>query len=373
MPFPRIRSSIAVLSLTACCLAQNSPLDRSFASLDRRGLSFSLDYFGDGFVGYPSAPSTYATGFLDLAATLDLSRILPPWKGGTLFASLHHTTHSTDVSAGELQLVSNLDDVRRSVLAEVWIVQSLSRRASVRFGKIDANRDFAFVESGFDFLNASFSFSPTVISMPTYGDTRWGAELLISHQHHWVNLAAFRPTHGGVLPIAEAGVKWAPLGMSGRAGFGYWCDTTVIQNFSGRRRSFTSGVYMVMEQSIWKDSRNTQSVSAFIQHGTAPDDLSLITRHLGGGILWNSPFRHRANDAAGLAVSIGQLTRHPEVALRYHHETVYEVFYRIGLHKQVAIVPDLQYIFHPGGLPDSPNIFVAGARLKFSFNTHEKE
>jgi porin len=375
MSVSAIRCSIATLLLIAPSFAQISPFGRSFTALDRHGLSFSVDYLADGFAGnggQPRTASAHATSFLDLSATFDLSRMVPRWRAKG-FASFHQTTHTTESSRGELQLVSNLDDVRRSVLAEFWMEQSVHRVARVRVGKIEANRDFAFVENGFDFLNASFSYSPTVISLPTYGNTRWGAELLIASKRYWTNLALFRSATGGVLPLVEVGLRWSPSGMNGRGAVGYWRDTVAIQCFSGLSRASTSGHYVVLEQALWKRPQTAQSLSGFLQYGTVPEDVSSIARHFGMGILWNSPMRRRENDAAGLAVSLGRLSRDPYAALEHHAETVYEVFYQIQLRQKVSVTPDVQYIDHPGGMAGWPNALVFGARVKFSFSTHHEE
>lgn len=129
------------------------------------------------------------------------------------------------------------------------------------------------------------------------------------------------------------------------------------------------------EQRVWRGIRGhqgEQSIAAYIQLGSAPSDVSTFTRHVGTGVVWSSPWNKRDADALGLAISMGRLTTDPAAALVGGHESVFELFYKIRLPGNIYLTPDLQYIRYPGGTPATPDALAFGARIKFTFNTHQE-
>ncbi len=378
---PPLRQYLIFLFLIApgIAMAQTSGVNEILNSFDQHGLSFSIDYYADLFSGYggkPHSPTFNAAHYFDLSGTLDLRRLRLGLSGITLFASYHQTAHLHPGFRGETQLISSIQDDPRSYLAELWIQKSWNRFAQIRVGKIDANRDFAYVENGYDFLNSSLGYSPTFITLPNYAQTRWGGELLLSGNHWWTNTALFASGASGVVSITELGSRWAPAHLEGRLGFGYWGTNTALNTFSGLPRSQSAGFYVVGEQRLWRriggGTHSEKSVATYIQLGSAPSDVSTFTRHIGTGVVWNGPWNRRNADALGLAISIGKLTRDPAAAVVDGHESVFELFYKIRFSPNIYFTPDLQYIRHPSGTPATPNALALGARMNFSFNTHQE-
>jgi carbohydrate-selective porin OprB len=370
---------IIVFLITPQIASTQTGVNETLNSLDRHGLSFSVDYYADMFSGSggdPHSPALNAAHYFDISGTLDLSRLPLRLAGTTIFASYHQTTHIHPDFRGETQIISSVQDDPRSYLAELWVQRSLSRFAQIRAGKIDGNRDFAYIENGYDFLNSSLGYSPTFITLPNYGQTRWGGELLLSGTHWWTNTALFASGSSGAVSISELGSRWSPSHLDGRLGFGYWRTNTALDTFSGLRRSNSAGFYVVGEQKVWRGirarSQGEQSVAAYIQLGSAPSDVSTFTRHIGTGVVWSGPWNKRDADTLGLAISMGRLTTDPAAALVVGHESVFELFYKIQLPGNIYLTPDLQYIRHPGGTPATPNALAFGARMNFSFNTHQE-
>ena len=175
---PTLRLYLIFLCLIAPEIANaQAGVNETLNFLDRHGLSFSIDYYADMFSGSggaPHSPTFNAAHYFDISGALDLGRLPFRLTGTLLFASYHQTTHIHADFRGEMQTISSIQDDPRSYLAELWIQKSLNRFAQIRAGKIDANRDFAYIENGYDFLNSSLGYSPTLITLPNYGQTRWG-------------------------------------------------------------------------------------------------------------------------------------------------------------------------------------------------------
>ena len=144
--------------------------------LEDQGLKLDGDYTFDW-----SIPATgglvqrgVARGLLDARFMFDPEPLLGI-KGGTLFAQyfFRHGPNGAD-DVGDLQGFDNMDAERLSKVEEFWYEQWLfSKLVRVKVGQVDANGEFAFVESAAEFLLSSAGYSSTIVGMPTYPYPDW--------------------------------------------------------------------------------------------------------------------------------------------------------------------------------------------------------
>ncbi|RKY21107.1 MAG: hypothetical protein DRQ55_05500 [Planctomycetota bacterium] len=113
---------------------------------------------------------------LDLSIRADLDRAAD-MPGATAYVSWYATGGGPlSARSGDLQVASNIEGPRRSILAELWFEQRLADDAlRLKLGKLDANSEFATTQHGGEFLNSSFGFSPTVFALPSYPDPAYAA------------------------------------------------------------------------------------------------------------------------------------------------------------------------------------------------------
>ena len=365
-----------ILTLLPPLIAQTAsptgnPLRQTVAALDSRGLNLALQAYSDTLAGAPaspSAPHASAFQFFDLSADLDLGRLTPHLRRTRFYTSFHLNGRASGGFDGAYQSMIGITSPPGARLAELWLERRLGSLVRVRAGKIDANPDFALVNSAAGFLNSSFSYDPTFFTLPNYSNTAWGTELLLRGRHFHLNVAAFDPPQGtGALLIEEVGLDWDPVGWTGRVAAGTWQETGTIPSLSGFNEKGARGYYLVGEQKFWRHTRSggqpEQSLSGFLQLGSASPRFSSINRHLGAGVVFTSPFAGRANDSVGISVTCGHLTPDPAMAFDYKRETILETYYSMRLNNYLSISPDVQYAIHPGGISTNHNAFAAGARI----------
>ncbi|MGC9162901.1 MAG: carbohydrate porin [Thiomonas sp.] len=117
----------------------------------------------------------------------------------------------------------------------------------------------------------------------------------------------------------------------------------------------TAGAYLV-GQTRW--TYGTQQWGAFVLAGTSPARVNLVTRFFAAGMLVTGPFSSRPQDQFSVGLSRVNL-RAPAP------ETVLELVYSLQITPALAVQPDVQRFWHPGGI--NPGALVAGLRLHAAF------
>jgi porin len=287
---------------------------------------------------------------------------------------MHEGRNGSDALVGDAQGFDNSDAPRFRQLSELWFEQTLFReRLRLRFGKLDANSDFAHVENGSEFLNSSAGFSPTILGFPTYPDPAAGASAFV-YPRPWLYSGAGvydGATHEGchgrtgnrgpstlwgdpeaLFLIGEAKLRWKLHGsLTGRIGAGAWRHTGAFDRFEGGRDQGAAGSYVVFDQFVWREGANgsgEQGLAAFGQLGWASRQISEIDQHVGFGLAWSGALPGRDRDVLGAMVSSVQFTDIPEAACLRKRETVLEAFYKLHVLPWFEVKSDLQYIANPG-------------------------
>lgn len=346
--------------------------------LDGKGISSHLTLINDwskNFRGGSSSAGSIDRYSVDVSVTLDDKKAFG-WNGGTEFIRFkNHVGEYGGDYVGDAQGFSNIDDVSRTRLYELWFEQKLlADRLRFKAGKIDANTEFAVVPTAADFLNSSMGYSPTILALPTYPEPQLGFNAFVRPQQHYqIGVGVFHTARDGEMLIVEGARDWR-LGereLGGRAAFGVWRLTGPVACFDGDRRAGLQGFYMVAEQSLWSRNRpgpaGQEKLSAFLQYGHASGEVSRFTHHLGGGIVLDSPFAARPHDAIGVGATSGRFTDDPDAGFQEDAELAVELYYKISVRQHIALVPDLQYIHHPGGLRHHRDALVLTPRISISF------
>ncbi len=344
-----------------------------------RGISFQYAAVHD-LSFSASAPSALEQYFAryswDLSASVNGGRLFG-WQRSRGFVRLkQHVNELGNDSSGAAQLYSNIDANSRTTLYELWLQQTFwNERVRVKGGKIDANTEFAVVESAADFLNSSMGYSPTIMALPTYPEPQAGLELSLGvARNARANLGVFKTSGAGRILLGEAAGNWT-IGageLAGRSRLGYWSLHKSIQRFDGDEISGTQGVYGIVEQTLWRapapnSTQPERSLTAFVQYGNGNGRENPYLYHLGVGTIVNSPLRARPADGAGIAATIVGFSDDPDSGFDQKQEQVVEAYYRYDLGHHSAFVMDLQFFHHPGGLHCNPDYVVATPRLTVSF------
>jgi porin len=346
-------------------------------------------YFGTNFTGGAKTGQGGASYKFNLNVTLD-SKKIAGYDGGTVFVNLRTQDgleHSMD---GAFSSTSNLYEPQLTTVSEFWYQQLFfGDKLRVKFGKIDANADFALVQNGGEFLNGFASFSSTIESFPTDPDPALAALAFYNFNDHFYagvgifdgsleqgvatgGLGTNTPFRSSFI-IAEAGTKWAfPAGRAGRLAIGYWQHTGSIGHLdnSGHDTS-TGGPYATFDQTLWRlnpDKDDDQrGIAMFAIAGYANPRNSLAEEQFSVGAKWTGLLPSRPDDIVGLGVNYDLLSQAANSGFDKDAETAVEAFYKIQIKPYMSIEPDLQYISNPGGTSSQRNALVGTVQLLVDF------
>jgi porin len=397
------------------------------------GITFSLhersevwaNLSGGGHQGLSYNGLTVAKLNLDLDALFG-------WSGGELFTSAFdiHGHGPSRSFLGNQQLLSNIEATPSFKLYDLWLDQTLlDKKLSIRAGQEGANDEMMTTAYGGIFLNSSFGFpgmpaSDLPSGGPNYPLATPFARALYSPTDKFAIVGAVytadpappgtgdpqaRDRNGTAFRLNDHslgfGELWyspdpdAPDNLPTTYKIGAWYATN---QFADQRFDNTGGllanptstgkplnhtgdwaVYGIIDQKIWQrpDSKN-QGIGVFLQIMGGPSNRNLSNVFVEGGMNWQGPFKHRADDVFGLAVSYlgispaargfsGDLVAFGRAASTYaSDETVLEATYSAPLTNWLTLQPDIQYVINPNaGIPNNfgsvplSNAFVIGTRV----------
>jgi porin len=390
------------------------------SDLARRGITFDLEATIDdskNFMGGLDTAGNSIRERLNFGIQFDTERLLG-LKGGTFGAvyQLQHGGNAAHELTGDAQnfaFGTNADG--RSQLGQLWYEQKFLDAFRLRLGKMDANDDFDVMENGLEFLNNSFSTSPTLGLMPSFPDTATGAELFFEPDGgfyagagvydgslaHGVQTGEYGPRHFASSPenlflIAEIGQRYeltaAASKLPGKIGVGGWWDSNKFQKLDGAGQADgNGGAYLIVDQMLWKPRHAAPVLqgtagqpsaggpeeeeypggiaSCFSIAGSDPR-VNEIDGSLTTGLTWTGPIDARPIDVWGAGVTFAHFS--DDLPSRDPYEMAVEMFYRIRFTDAISLKPDVQYIMNPsgGGLTgESPrnDALVMTLRLEMAF------
>lgn len=332
----------------------------------------------------------------DANATLDLEKAFG-WKGGTVYADFYHYGGRIVNDAGDIMSYDNIaTDRHRDQLAELWFQQTFFDGAlRVKLGKIEANKEFAFINPATSFLHSAAAWSPSVLGFPTYPEPAIGVVAFAYPVEFFY--AGFGFFDGAALDgirtgsragfdtffsdnksddnffIGEAGFTWTDMGKIGRMGKGriaggVWHHSHEFVGFDSSTEDGTTGGYVLGEQHVWRSDNEDGSdkgLWAFARAGFTDDNVAAIGTHVGAGLTLRGTFAGREGDEVGVLYNFADLS--DENAAFDGDEHALEVFYRIQLTGSVIVTPDFQYINNPSGDNSLDDALVGTLRVQVSF------
>lgn len=367
------------------------------SSLEDAGLSFAGSFYFDyqgAWSGGLSRRAVYDQ-LLDLNATLDLDKAFAI-PGATVFIDYMSTAgDSPSRFMGDFHGTSNLESERSlDQIAELWWQQWLfDRRLRVKFGKVDANREFGAVEPAGEFANSGAALDTANPFIPWYPDPATGVNAFIYPSENWYIGAGFYDgsLQSGVrtgargpgtffsprrsneyYTIAETGYTFDSLWFTTatRIAGGGWYHGADFGRFDGGTESGTFGLYALLESTLWKrdpaDDDDTRGLACFARYGHGDGDVNDVEHNVSGGMRLEGTFEGRDADSAGAFVSWSDLSD-VRGAGYARDETVVDVYYRISITPFLHVQPELQFVIDPGGSADTADAVVASIRVSIEF------
>jgi porin len=356
-------------------------------ALAERGIAAGFNYTGEVFDVVRGGISRGASlnGLLEAYTTLDLEKI-SGWQGATLHARgfyIHGEGPSTQ-HAGNLLAVSNAEALSTVRLFELWIEQAaFEDKLKIRFGQLAADSDFFISDTASVFLNGTFGW-PAITSSnmiqggPAYPLATPGVRLEFLQSKSLTLLAglyngspadpkaesAERDNLHGLnfrvddppLLMLEAQYKYDAglpgiLKVGGWNHFGDFADQRTGGNVDGNY-----GGYAVIDQQVWNGT------SVFGRVSGSPHRQNVIDFYFDTGIVFSGVVPGRPKDSFGTAFGYGNISgraRHADIdaqlAVIRDYEAVLEINYHAEIVPGWTLVPDFQYIWHPGGHIENPS------------------
>ncbi len=351
------------------------PSRRDLAS---RGITLNVGQVTDvSRIGVASESSGHSTrGYAEVSATLDFGRVTHR-DGDQVFVQFYGK-HGMAASAlaGDIQGTSNIDAEDFARLGEFWYeTWVVPDRLRLKIGRVDAATEFAHSEHGSVFLAAPMGASPTIVGFPTYpaptlsANMFWQPNAIVYASAGVYDGRAATPDDLGLplFMVGEGGLRWG--GRPGRVAVGVWHHTSRTLQLDPAGDHASTGPYLVIDQSLWRarpDDEESPGICVFLQSSTANADVSLVTRHLGAGVVWTGPFASRASDAVGFGLTRATLSEHaPDGAVG--RETSVGPFYRLQITDAIGLQPNLQYVRNPGGTRPGQGAIVWTLRVESRF------
>jgi porin len=328
--------------------------------------------FSHNFIGGVNTEGIHTGQLFNFNITLDTDK-LANLKGGKFFINfLNENGRFSSRDVGDAQNTNGDDGNGTTQISEAWYQQNFHmHQIQLKAGKMDANNDFAYVNSGAEFLNASFGSSPTIVAFPSYPQSAFGANAFYLPKKGFyagagiydgafqrgVNVGERGPAtafngSGDYFVIGELGAKWAG-NFPGRAGAGFWDATGEQHHFNGGYDSGTQGFYAVADQTLHRthseDPKDTRGIAVFAQYGYANPRVSLFEQHLGAGVIWTGMLPKRDADILGVGVTYVDFTGAHGAHLSENSECTTETFYKLAVTPFFSVKPDIEYIHNPGG------------------------
>jgi porin len=361
--------------------------------LERAGVTIEAGLVLEGFKNFHGGLDTSRTVG---ASTFDLSLALNTetlfnWGGGQFFADLedHSGKNPTTALVGDLQVFDKQNTKPYLQIFELWYQQKIfDGKLRFKFGKVDANTEFSVIDNGLEFINSSSQVSPTIFLIPTTPDPMPSVNMFFNpNESFYASFGAYYSNrsegfgnfsgspqdvqlsdHGAFL-IGETGLMWQHVPVfanSGNLKLGGWGHTGTFTRFDGSQQRGTYGYYLILDQTLWQpegERKDDRSLRTFLVYGRTQQTINNIDWHIGEGIVSMGLFVARPNDLMGFGSQYAHIS--PKAGLLHSYELAMEVFYKLQIIRWAALMPDLQYIIHPGGR--YPDALVGTLRLIINF------
>ncbi len=161
---------------------------------------------------------------------------------------------------------------------------------------------------------------------------------------------------GGAVHITEISLDMNYNDHKGNYILGYWYHSGDVDEIrgDGLERSFAGnhGLYAGVDQNIFienKDNNDDQGLNLIGQIGVAPSDRNEIARYYCAGLVYTGLIPNRDEDSTGIGAAFADVSKRYKSIDGRNVETALEVYHKVQLTPWLAIMPDMQIIFNPGG------------------------
>lgn len=387
-----------------------------------QGVDIGLDYLGE-FAHNASGGIRQTDAYADqihLHAAFDFEKLWG-WTGGSLHVDINNRNGSQiDAKARlgtllESQEIYGGGNVTR--LTRFYLEQSLwNDLIDLKFGRMDIGVDFFPFACNYQNLN----FCGALPGWISKGVDAWplaqtGGVIAINPSQAWsIKLGGFEvnpnnalPSQGlklsvpgrniGTLMLAE--LDWRTNLGDARNGtlpgvwrMGGWRNTAryndVFYSVDGAQqllgsnapvfKSSVSGNYFMGQQQLTRNATGG-GLSVFANVVQADSHTDLVDQMISIGLLYNGPFASRPDDRLGFALGRDRVSGRVAAAERLinaagagpvpvqGYEYITELNYQLQLWHGLALMPNVQYIRHPGGTSANHDATVFGLRAVVKF------
>ena len=349
------------------------------------------------------------------------------WKGLCFYTDAYQI-HGRSITAddiGSLATVSSYEALPSTRLSELWLEQHMfNDHLTVRVGQLTADTEFLLSSGGSNFLDSTWGWA-TLPSInlpgggPSYPLATPGARVAVRPNDNWsFMLGVYNGDPAGAhctgnpqvcddngldfrfdsppLLMAEGGYKYNQEGhLPGTIKIGGWNQfgtlhnqpfgpgsPTVAVTFNSVPIESDWAIYGIIDQLVWRvpGSKDAKGIGLFGRMIGAPTEQNLVDFYADGGITFSGMIPHRADDILGIGFA------HTGISNDVHgldvgsgppsaraHELLLEICYTAQLKVGWTLQPDFQYIWHPGGVPETSgkgtvaNAAVWGVRTTINF------
>jgi porin len=379
---------------------------------EARGIKFSATYIADSMaspIGGLRPGLTYE-GRLNLAIDVDFAKLAR--FDGLSFHANAFQIHGRGLSRndiGNLMPVSSLEALPTTRLYEAWFEQKFGGdKFSLRAGQLAADTEFITAKYTDALVSATYGWPAiTSIDLPSGGPSpplaAIGARLKAELSENVTVLAAIfngdpagpgtddpqlRNRYGlnfrindpalalGEIQYAYNQRKGAP-GLPGAVKVGGWFHDGLFddQRFAATGLSLAVpgagnpaqhrtdfGVYGVFEQMLLRlPGEGDRNIGMFFRASGSPDDRNLISFYADTGLAIKGPFAERPDDTLGFGVAYVRISDQARALDRDFNligisprpvrdfESNLIASYQIQLRPGFSLIPNVQYVIHPGG------------------------
>jgi porin len=363
-------------------------------------------------------------GVLELYLNADMHK-LGLWRG-LCFHTNGYQIHGNSITAaniGSLMPVTSLEAVDATRLFELWLEQTIIKdKLSVRIGQLAADEEFILSDGGGYFINGTWGW-PSISAAdlpnggPAYPLATPGVRVAVNPNEkmglligvyngdpapecnkaggdpqrcndHGLDFeldddpllmveGVYRYNQEGRLPGAVKIGGWNHFGTFEDQRFDSGGALIAVTGNPGRPHDNDWGLYGIIDQLIWRvpGSEDPQGVGIFARVIGAPEDRNLIDWYFDGGLTFTGMFRNRPNDAFAVGFAYTNISDQVSAfdvdfgePVARNYEALIEICYTFQINDGLAIQPDFQYIFQPGGnVAGQKDATVVGARTSISF------
>jgi len=391
-------------------------------SLYQKGVDFQLGYTAElayNIDGGDNHLLRHADEF-DMGATFDLNKLLG-WSGAKFQVTItdrNGDNLSSDANLGTLMQVQEIYG-RGNVFrwTQFWYQQQLfDDKLDVKLGRMGVGEDFMSFSCYFQNLSFCGSLPGNIVSTwYNWPVSQWATRVKVNFTREWyaqvgayqLNPNYINPNDGfrlnnpsgtvGTLIPVELGwtPKFGKAGLPGAYRIGLWYDSSnqpdVYLAANGNPRVLSPGVpahingqetggYVMLQQQVTAVRGDvSRGLSLFANFVQADRNTATIDRLLTVGLFYTGPFDARPQDDLGFAVGRTQVNNNVAHGQQLQNanglgpvavqgsEIPFELYYSIKATNWMTLRPNIQYIYHPGGINENTNVVVIGLKASVKF------